>query len=230
MRLAQLRSRLKRRKRNRDRQSKLWRRTGKAGHGKAAKRHAAAVRALRKHIFRITRVQWISRQGVEFIAEFEGLPNGGKPYNDPIGYATVGYGHLLGYRPVQASDFNGIWLAVQERPGRLSPEEARELLRLDLRKDYEPAVRKLFARGGPLDGKFTQGRYDALVSFAFNLGPASVQGVPGFETMGRAIAAGDLEVIADAFLLYDKAGGEALPGLTRRRQAEKRLFLTGHYS
>ena len=229
MRLAQLRSRLKRRKASRNRQARLFRRTGKAGHGKAAKRHAAAVRALRKHILRVTRVQWISRQGVQFIAEFEGLPNRGRPYNDPVGFATVGYGHLLGYRPVQPSDSWGMWLAVQETPGRLSPEEARELLRLDLRKDYEPAVRKLFARGGPLDGKFTQGRYESLVSFVYNLGPGSVQGVPGFETMGRAISAGDLDAIADALLLYDKAGGSALPGLTRRREAERRLFLTGHY-
>lgn len=230
MRLAQLRDRLKRRKRNRDRQTRLFERTGKAGHEKAAKKHAAAVRSLRKRITGITRVRWMTPAGVKFIAEFEGFPNGGKPYNDPVGFATVGYGHLIGYRPVKAADASGIWIASQEYPGRLTQDEALELLRRDLRRDYEPPVRALFARGGPLQDQFTTGRYESLVSFVYNLGPGSVQGVSGFETMGRAIKTGDLKAIADAILLYDKAGGSALAGLTRRREAERRLFLTGNYS
>jgi lysozyme len=230
MRLAQLRDRLKRRRRNRDRQTSLFKRTGKAGHGKAAKRHATAIRSLRKRIIGITRVRWMTPAGVKFIAEFEGFPNGGKPYNDPVGYATVGYGHLIGYRPVKPADASAIWVATQDNPGRLTEKEAQELLRQDLRKDYEPAVRALFARGGSLQDQFTTGRYEALVSFAYNLGPGSVKGVSGFETIGRAIEAGDLKAIADAILLYDRAGGSALAGLTRRRKAERRLFLTGNYN
>jgi lysozyme len=185
---------------------------------------------LRQKIISVTRVRWLSKAGLEFIAEFEGFPNDGKPYNDPVRFATVGYGHLIGYRPVKPSDYWSIWIEGQNRPGRLNKAEARALLSDDLRHDYEPAVRKLFMPGEPLEGKYTQGRYDALVSFAFNLGPGAVQGISGFETMGRAIQAGDIRAIGDAFLLYDKAGGSALAGLTRRREAEKRLFLTGHYS
>lgn len=188
----------------------------------------ARVEALRKRIVRITRVQWISRDGVKFIAEFEGFPNNGRPYNDPAGYATVGYGHLIGYRPVKLADKSGIWVANQERPGQLTRDEALQLLRQDLRKDYEPAVRALFT-SGPFKNRFEQGFYDALVSFAYNLGPASVKGVAGFETVGRAISAGDKRAVADALLLYDKAGGRTLPGLTRRRKAERRLIRTGRY-
>ena len=226
MTLANLRKELKRARKGRDRQTRKWKRTHKAGHGKAAKQWAAKARSLRKRITAATRVRWISPKGVEFIASWEGFPNDGKPYNDPVGYATVGYGHLLGYRPVTAEDNRAIWVPGQKERGRLTKDEARRLLRQKLRQSYEPPVRKLFT-SGPLKGRFTPGAYDALVSFAFNLGPGSVQGVPGFETMGRAIESGSLGQISKAMKLYDKAGGSALPGLTRRRKAEALLLITG---
>lgn len=171
----------------------------------------------------------ISNNGLRFIAEFEGLPNEGRPYNDPVGYATVGYGHLLGYRPVQPRDRRAKWVKHQKRPGQLTKKEARRLLRKDLGNKYEPAVRALFKRGGPLHGKFRQERYDALVSFAYNLGAGSLTGTPGFETIGRAVKAGQIKAIGDAMLLYSYAGGILLPGLYRRRQRERRLFLLGRY-
>lgn len=228
MTLANLRKKLKRARKGRDRQTNRWRRTRKAGHGKAAKKWAAKARNLRKRITAATRVRWISPKGVEFIASWEGFPNNGKPYNDPVGYATVGYGHLLGYRPVTAADNRAVWVPGQKTPGRLTKREARKLLKQKLRKTYEPPVRELFTTG-PLRGKFRQGAYDALVSFAFNLGPGSVQGVPGFETLGRAIDSGSIGKVANALRLYDKAGGQALPGLTRRREAERLLLLSGIY-
>lgn len=170
-----------------------------------------------------------SDAGVKFITEFEGFPNEGRPYNDPAGYATVGYGHLIRHDSVRANDRKDTWVAGQKKVGQLTEAEARKLLKTDLKLRYEPAVRKLFEHGGPLRGKFTRGRFDALVSFAFNLGPGSMQGVAGFETLTRAIQNGDTRGIADAFLLYNKAGGHTLPGLSRRRQAERKLFLTGKY-
>lgn len=188
------------------------------------------MRKLQALINRLVTVRPISAEGLKFIADFEGFPNGGRPYNDPVGYATVGYGHLIGYRRVSPGDHEAIWVPDQRRPGRLTMPEARRLLRIDLRKEYERPVRALFERGGPLHGQFSQHRLDALVSFVYNLGPGSIAGAPGFETMRRAILAGDIAAIGDAMLLYDKAGGRALPGLTRRRRCERRLFLTGNYS
>ena len=80
-----------------------------------------------------------------------------------------------------------------------------------------------------LVGKFEQHRYDALVSFVYNLGPASLNSIPGFETMGRAIRSGNIGKIGDAMLLYDNAGGRRLAGLTRRRHRERRLLKHGAY-
>lgn len=228
--LGRLRDKIKRRIRARERQRKLYRKTGKAGHGKAAKRHAKAIRKLRKILARKTDATnaRLSPAGTKFVSEFEGYFS--NPYNDPAGFATVGFGHLLGYRPVSSADHSAIWVPAQRKPGRLTVEEARELLARDISRDYAPAVRKLFT-DGPLAGQFDQQFFDALVSFAYNLGPASVRpGTVGFETIGRAIERGDRKAIADAMLLYDKAGGRALPGLTRRRKAERRLILTGNYS
>lgn len=228
MSLPMLRRRRLRRARLRKQAIDRWERTGRVEDRREAGRHGRAMRYLKKLIERRTIPQPVSAQGLAFIAEFEGFYPA--PYNDPAGYATVGYGHLIGYRPVQAKDHAAIWVWGQKEPGRLTRQEARRLLRSKIAQNYQPAVTRLFEKDGPLYGKWTQHRFDALVSFAFNLGPGAVTpGTKGFETIGRAIRAGDLRAIGDAMLLYDKAGGKALPGLTRRRTAERRLFLTGNY-
>lgn len=166
--------------------------------------------------------------GAAFIRHFEGVCH--TPINDPVGYSTVGVGHLIAYRGVTDADRRAVWVKGQKQPGRLTNTEADRLLLQDLRRDYEPVVKKLFT-SGPLKGRFAPHRFDALASFAFNLGVNSViPGTRGFETMGRALTSGDLTAIGDAMLLYDKAGGRVLPGLVRRRRAERRLLLTGSYS
>lgn len=222
---------IRRRKHARDRQTRKWERTGKAGHGHAARRHSRAVRYLR-HLLRkaraVTRETDTSQAGVRFISDFEGFL--AVPSDELDGHATVGIGHLIHYGPVTEADRRGVWVDGQKNPGRLTREEAERLLARDLAERFEPAVRKLFYSGGPLEGKFEQSLFDALVSATYNLGPGVVTpGTPGFETIGRAITSGNRTAIADALLLYDKAGGVALPGLTRRRRAERRLILSGEY-
>ena len=230
MNLKILREKLRKRLRGRDRQIRKFKKTGKRGHAKLAKAHVRAIKKLRKLIAEAERVKKVSDQGVAFIAEFEGLPNGGRPYNDPVGYATVGYGHLIGYRPVIESDLTSIWVPGQMTPGKLTRDEALKLLKQDLARKYEPAVRALFDVNGPLVNSFSQPLYDALVSFAYNLGTGSLVGAPGFETMGRAIRSGKKKEIAKAMPLYVYGGSQRLPGLVRRRNAEARLVLTGNYS
>ena len=141
------------------------------------------------------------------------------------------FGSAPADRPVTAEDRSGVWVDRQADPGRLTRDEAASLLARSLRDHYEPGVRRLFEKGGPFYGRFEQTFYDALVSATYNLGPGVViPGTPGFETIGRAIEAGDRRAVADALLLYDRAGGVPLAGLTRRRRAERRLILTGNYS
>jgi GH24 family phage-related lysozyme (muramidase) len=222
-----IRSRIK----ARDRQRRLFLRTGKRGHARAAGRHARAVRYLRA-LLRRARDSGpesdTSEAGVRFIADFEGFL--AVPSDELDGHATVGIGHLIHFGPVTEADRKGIWVEGQKQPGRLTREEAERLLARDLAQKFEPAVRELFGPGGYLEGRFEQTLFDALVSAAYNLGPGVVRpGTPGFETIGRAIQSRNRTAIADALLLYDKANGQALPGLTRRRRAERRLILAGEY-
>jgi GH24 family phage-related lysozyme (muramidase) len=67
-----------------------------------------------------------------------------------------------------------------------------------------------------------QGAFDACVSFAFNAGLGNFQR----SGMRMAINRGDFEKAADAFMSWTKAAGKVLPGLVRRRQAERALFLS----
>lgn len=227
MTLSKLLRRYRRRARSRRRQLRLYEETGEEGHAKLGGTHGRAMRKLRAFIKALIRVRPISNDGLDFIRRHEGFMP--EPYPDPVGFATVGTGHLIRRGPVRWADHHATWVKGQKTAGRLTPAEGRRLLRQDVKRDFEPAVRALFEKGGSLHGKFRQHRFDALVSFAYNLGSGSVQGVSGFETMGRALESGDIRSIGDAMLLYNKAGGVALPGLTRRRQEERRLFLRGKY-
>ncbi|MNQ87056.1 Lysozyme RrrD [compost metagenome] len=69
---------------------------------------------------------------------------------------------------------------------------------------------------------FTQEQFDALVSFTYNLGINALKG----STLLRKLNSGDYEGAADEFLKWNKAGGKILSGLTRRREAERMLFLS----
>jgi lysozyme len=68
----------------------------------------------------------------------------------------------------------------------------------------------------------SQSQFDACVSLAFNIGCAAF----GKSTLARKIAQGDVSGAADEFLRWDKAGGKQMAGLTRRRRAERALFLS----
>ena len=94
---------------------------------------------------------------------------------------------------------------------KITQSQADNYLRVDLAK-FEQKVNKYSKYG------WTQNEFDSLVSFAFNLG--SIDQLTANGTRSRA-------VIAEKMLLYNKAGGKVLAGLTRRRQAERDLFLSG---
>lgn len=89
----------------------------------------------------------------------------------------------------------------------ITMDHAVELLKLDL-QNAEAAVNKA--------GQWTQHEFDALVSFTYNCGQGS---------MARLIRSRTKAQIADAMLLYVKAGGITLQGLVRRRRAERQMFL-----
>ena len=68
----------------------------------------------------------------------------------------------------------------------------------------------------------TQEEFDALVSFTYNLGPGNLAN----STLRKKINSKDYVAAADQFLVWNKAAGKVLPGLTKRRATEKQMFLT----
>ena len=141
----------------------------------------------------------ISQAGIDLIRRFEGCKL--KPYLCPAGYWTVGYGHVIG---------NG---KTKPEKQLYTQEEVNELLRTDLAR-FEQGV----LRYCPVH--LTQFEFDSLVSFSFNLG----LGVLQRSTLRRKILRQDKQAAARNILKYNKAGGQVLKGLTRRREAEYRMF------
>ncbi|NCC23024.1 MAG: lysozyme [Alphaproteobacteria bacterium] len=138
----------------------------------------------------------ISETGLALIQEFEGLRLVG--YRDPVGIATIGWGHTKTARVGQ----------------RISMERAEQLLREDV-ATFERCVERV------VRASLNQNEFDALVSWAFNVGCGAV----ARSTLVRKLNTGDRKGAADEFLRWDKAGGKRLAGLSRRRRAERELFL-----
>ena len=144
----------------------------------------------------------VSKEGLELIKKHEGCRL--EPYKDPIGLYTVGYGHLIG---------DGKTLPI-EWFRRFTKEEVDELLKKDVER-FERGILRL------CPNNLTQHRFDALVSFAFNLGLGNLQA----STLRRKHNRGDVFGASQEFLKWNKAGGKVLRGLTIRRQDESNLYL-----
>lgn len=144
----------------------------------------------------------ISDKGISLIKQFEGLRL--TAYQDSVGVWTIGYGWTqpVNGKPIHAG------MTIKE-------ETAERLLRTGL-VGYESDVSKL------VKVKLTQGQFDALVSFAYNLGARALS----TSTLLKKLNTGDYAGAAGEFPRWNQAGGKALPGLTRRREAERALFLS----
>ena len=128
-----------------------------------------------------------------------------RPYHDPVGFPTIGYGHLLSREPW--ADLSR-WKAIDEA-------EAERLLAVDLAKAAR-AVRRLC----PVPLSVEQSA--ALIDFAFNLGAGNLQ----ISTLRKAIIRGDMNRAAEQLGRWVYARGVKLPGLIRRRAAEREMFLS----
>ena len=137
----------------------------------------------------------ISSAGLDLIKQFEGLYL--KAYRCPAGVPTIGYGHTAGVAMGQT----------------ITQQQADDYLRRDVRQFERAVARQVRV---PL----AQGQFDALVSFTFNLG----EGALAQSTLLRLLNSGDYAGAAAQFERWNKAGGRVLPGLVRRRAAERALF------
>nr|WP_241389545.1 lysozyme [Serratia proteamaculans]ANV21598.1 Mur1 [Serratia proteamaculans]ULG13358.1 Mur1 [Serratia proteamaculans]ULG13571.1 Mur1 [Serratia proteamaculans]ULG13683.1 Mur1 [Serratia proteamaculans]ULG15134.1 Mur1 [Serratia proteamaculans] len=138
----------------------------------------------------------IDVNGLKLIKHFEGLRL--RAYQCSANVWTIGYGHTAGVGPDDV----------------ITEEQAISFLRQDV-AESERAVNQY------VHVPLTQNQFDALVSFVFNLGVGNFR----TSTLLKKLNAGDYDGAAQEFGRWIHAGGKALPGLVRRREAESALFL-----
>ena len=139
----------------------------------------------------------ISEAGLDLIKKHEGCRL--KAYKCPADVWTIGYGSTSGVT-------EGMEITQAEADERL-------------RKDVAVAERCVNAS---VKGAITQGQFDSLCSFVFNLGC----GAFGKSTLLRELNAGNDMSCAAEFMRWTRAGGKVLPGLVARRRDEMALFLS----
>ena len=159
----------------------------------------------------------ISEAGIQLIKSFEGCHR--SPYRCPAGLWTIGYGHVLYPDQARLKTPERALYGIKDEHNRIFEyDEIDSLLEKDLER-FEAGVLRLCPAS--VD---SQSQFDATVSFAFNLGLGNLQS----STLRMKYNRGDIEGAADEFLKWNKAGGKILAGLTRRRVAERALFLSDH--
>jgi len=140
----------------------------------------------------------LNSAGIALIKSFEGLRL--VPYQDSGGIWTIGYGHTRGITRLTSPITElqaGKWLLSDITAAQQSVERRVKVLLND-------------------------NQYAALVSLTYNAGTTPLTG-----TLGQKLGKGDYAGAAEEFLKWNHAGGLAVVGLTRRRMAEKALFLMG---
>ena len=140
-----------------------------------------------------------SAAGLNLIKASEGFR--AKVYLDCVGLPTIGYGHRL--------------LNPHSFPDGIAEDFAEHILRCDV-DDAEAAVERL------VKVPLTQGQFDALVDFTFNLG----EGRLAESTLLRDLNAGRYDDAAEQLLRWDHAGMKEIPWLQERREAEYHLWHT----
>ena len=139
----------------------------------------------------------INDSGLNLIKAFEGLYL--ESYQDSVGIWTIGYGHI--------QDVN--------QGMKITVSQAEQILKEDLFR-YETAVEEA------VTVTINENQFAALTSFCFNLGASAL-----FKsTLLKLLNQGQFAEAANEFPRWDKAGGQSLLGLSRRRRAERALFLS----
>jgi len=156
----------------------------------------------------------VSKKGTNFVAGWEGFLS--CPYLDKIADPpvwTIGYGETKGVGP---------------NTDCISKEDAKKNLKKRLTNDFLAAV--------PRKNKMKQHERDAMASFAYNCGVGAVSD-PDYSTLARRLKSNEgkkfekrKNIYRDELKRWDKAGGQTVEGLTKRRKAETELACKGDYS
>lgn len=145
----------------------------------------------------------LNANGIQLIKTFEGFRS--KPYLDSVSIPTIGYGatHYADGTKVTMNDHE------------ITEVQASQLMEDLLNKEFCPRVEKL------ITATISDNQFAACVSLAYNIGTGNFEQ----STVLRCTNFKNWNDAAQSFLLWNKAGGKVLDGLTRRRQAEKDLYL-----
>ena len=137
----------------------------------------------------------ISKEGIALIKKFEGIEL--EAYQDSVGVWTIGYGHTKG---VKEGD-------------NISLKQAEQMLEEEL-VEYEGYINNMVELG------LEQNQFDALVAWVYNLGPTNLRE----STLLKVLNQGLFDEVPFEIKRWNKAGGQVLNGLVRRREAEALLF------
>jgi len=156
----------------------------------------------------------VSEKAIRMICHHEGVRT--RPYRCPALLWTVGVGHVIDPSHAAVKYEERRTLPIPEGWDRiLTMGEVDAILAQDLGRFERGVARLCPAAVGH------QGRFDALVSFAFNVGLGNLQR----SSLRMKTNRGEFEEAADEFMKWTKAGGRVLPGLVKRRQDERALYL-----
>lgn len=144
----------------------------------------------------------INQAGLNLVEQFEGCKLA--PYLDSVSIPTIGIGTT--HYP------DGTAVTMNDKP--ITKAQAYEFLMKHLQADCD-------AVSGMVKVVVNDNQFAALVSFAYNVGTGALAS----STLLKKLNSGDVEGAANQFLKWDHAGGVVVAGLTRRRQAERALFL-----
>lgn len=147
-------------------------------------------------------IKEISNNGLLLIKSFEGFRS--RAYYDSVGVLTIGYGSTNAMKSIIGREII--------KNSSCTELEASLWLKKAIDNKYGKIVQKY-------DDKYhwNQNEYDALCSFAYNIGS-----IDQLTDNGKR----DRKTIADKMLQYNKAGGKVLSGLVTRRRKERALFIT----
>lgn len=142
----------------------------------------------------------LSQRGIDLIKQFEGYSS--KAYPDP---ATGGAPWTIGYGTIKGVKTGMI----------ITAEQAEKMLRDDVAK-FESGVSSL------ITAPTTQGQFDAMVSLAYNIGLGNF----GKSTLLKKHNARCYTCAADQFRVWNRANGKVMNGLTKRRAAERQVYMS----
>ena len=158
----------------------------------------------------------VSAELINLVKHHEGVRM--RPYRCPALLWTVGVGHVIDPSHAKVPFAERRDLSIPDNWDRsLTMDEVDAILAQDLAR-FERGVARLCP-----SAVNHQGRFDALVSFAFNVGLGNLQR-SGLRMKHNR---GEFDAAADEFIKWSKAGGKVLKGLVNRRRDEQRLYLRG---